>query len=113
MKLIDIVNNLKLETKTPGISDIDIKSGYTSDLLSDVMAHAKEDSVLITIQAHKNSVAVASMIDLPAIFICNKRPIPEDMIKAAQDEEIGIYRTSDSQYELSWKLHQLLSDKSL
>ena len=39
--------------------DLEIQNGYTSDLLSDVMGNAPEDSVLITIQAHKNTIAVA------------------------------------------------------
>lgn len=110
MKLNELVSQLDLEVKFEGNSEAEISSAYTSDLLSDVMAHAKEDSVFITIQSHKNSVAVASMVDLPAIFICNKRPIPEDMVKAAEAENIGIFRTSLTQYELSWRVHDLLKD---
>ena len=37
-------------------------TGYSSDLLSDVMANAKADGVLVTVQAHKNAVAVASLV---------------------------------------------------
>ena len=37
----------------------EIHGGYTSDLLSDVMGNAAEGNVLITIQGHKNTVAVA------------------------------------------------------
>lgn len=109
MKLKELAEKLELEIKTEGNGNAEVKSAYTSDLLSDVMAHAKENSVFITIQSHKNSVAVASMLDLPAIFVCNKRPVPEDMIKAAKSEEIGIYRTEMSQYELSWRTKEALS----
>lgn len=109
MKLKDIAEKLNLEIKAEGNPESEISNGYTSDLLSDVMAHAKENSAFITIQAHKNSVAVASMLDLPLIIICNRRPIPEDMIKAANDEDIAIYRTNVSQYELSWQLHDLIN----
>lgn len=108
MKLKDLVSELDLEIKYEGDPEAVISSAYTSDLLSDVMAHAKEDSVLITIQSHKNSVAVASMVDLPAIFICNRRPVPEDMVKAAESEKIGIFRTALNQYELSAKVFALL-----
>ncbi len=109
MILKDLVLELDLEIKYEGDLQSEIVSAYTSDLLSDVMAHAKEDSALITIQSHKNSIAVAAMIDIPAIFICNKRPIPEDMIKAAETEKIGIFRTSLNQYELSWRVHDILN----
>ena len=37
--------------------DAELAGGYTSDLLSDVMANLKEGQVLITIQAHKNTIA--------------------------------------------------------
>ena len=56
-----------------------IVEAYTSDLLSDVMAHAPGDSVLITIQNHINTVAVCTLVGVITIVICNNREIPEDM----------------------------------
>ncbi len=88
--------------------DIEIKGGYTSDLLSDVMAHAQADEVLITIQAHKNTVAVASLVGAPAILLCNGRPVPEDMIEAARGEGIALIRTDLNQYEVSGRLWKAL-----
>lgn len=85
-----------------------INSGYTSDLLSDVMGNAESDSVLITIQAHKNTIAVASLSDIRAIILCNGRQAPDDMIKAAEDESIAVFRTGDNQFEASWKIKNLL-----
>ena len=49
----------------------EILDAYTSDLLSDVMGNSPEDSVLITIQAHKNTVAVASLANINVLLICN------------------------------------------
>ena len=43
--------------------DGELAGGYTSDLLSDVMANLKDRQVLITIHAHKNTIAVASLAD--------------------------------------------------
>jgi len=99
---------LSLETVVAGNPEALIEQGYTSDLLSDVMAHAKDNSVLITIQSHKNSVAVAAMLDMPAIIICNRRPVPADMKTAAESEHIGILLTDDDQYTVSWKLRDAL-----
>ena len=53
----------------------EVRGGYTSDLLSDVMSKAKDGFVLVTIQAHKNTVAVASMLGLVAVILCNGRPV--------------------------------------
>lgn len=88
--------------------DAEIEGGYTSDLLSDVMAHAKAKDVLITIQAHRNSIAVAGLVGASAIVICNGRPVPEDMIEAARDEGIALMRTDLNQYEVSGRLWKAL-----
>lgn len=79
--------------------DGDIKGGYTSDLLSDVMANAPEDGVLITIQAHKNTVAVASLAGIRAILLCNKRIPEEEMIAAAKEEGIAVFQTEKNQFQ--------------
>lgn len=81
-----------------------IAGGYTSDLLSDVMAHATTGDVLITIQAHKNTIAVAGLVGAPAIVLCNDKPIPDDMIAAAKEEGIALFATPLSQFEVSGRL---------
>lgn len=85
-----------------------IAGGYTSDLLSDVMAHAKTGDALITIQAHKNTVAVAGLVGAPAIVLCNDRPIPGDMVEAAREEGIALFSTPMSQFEVSGRLWKAL-----
>jgi predicted transcriptional regulator len=90
-------------------TDRAIEGAYTSDLLSDAIAHAPENGILITIQAHKNTVAVATLKDLAAIVICNDRPVPDDMIEAARAESIAIFLTSDDQYTVSGKLYKKLN----
>ncbi len=89
--------------------DAEVVDGYTSDLLSDVIAHAAEGSVLITIQAHKNTVAVSSLVGVVAILVCNNRPVLDDMLVAAQNEGIAIFKTSKNQFETSHLIAQLLA----
>jgi hypothetical protein len=88
--------------------DSDLEGAYTSDLLSDVMANAKEGGALITIQAHKNTVAVATLVNVTCIIICNSRPIPSDMLEAAKDEGIAVLLTKENQYTVSGRLWALL-----
>jgi hypothetical protein len=89
-------------------ADSELAGGYASDLLSDVMAHAAAGCALITIQAHKNTVAVAVLANLPAIIVCNSRPVPPDMAAAARDEGIAILRSPESQFVVSGKLYARL-----
>lgn len=95
----------------PGPDGTEISSAFTSDLLSDVMAHAAEDSVLITIQAHQNAVAVATLVGIRAILACSSRPIPSDMQEAARAKSIGLYRTPLNQFDASVAVHQLLAGR--
>jgi hypothetical protein len=107
MNLKDLSTKLKYESAWGGWDDRDVTGAFSSDLLSDVMAHSDEGQLLITIQAHKNTVAVAVLKDLAGLVIASNRPIPEDMIEAARDEGIPIFVTGDNQYEAGWRLHEL------
>ncbi len=98
---ISSLNEFGYELLQPDFLDKEISAGYTSDLMSDVMANAEADSVLITIQAHKNTVAVASLVEAGAIIICNNRPVPPEMIEAAAQEKIALFRTTKDQFKTS------------
>ena len=89
--------------------DSELSGAYTSDLLSDVMAYAKDGGALITIQAHKNTVAVATLVNISVIIICNNRPIPDDMLAAAKEEGIAVLLTKENQFTVSGKLYGLLN----
>lgn len=97
--------------KTELLSDetLEVKTAYTGDLLSDVIANVEEDSILITIQAHKNTIAVCSLSSMPAIIICNGRNCPDDMIKAARENDISIFSTDDTQFLASVKIAKALN----
>ena len=80
---------------------------YVGDLLSDVMGHAGEDSVLITIQNHLNTIAVCTLVGCAVIVICHGRPVPPDMAEAAAREGVAIVVTPLSQYAAALALSSL------
>ena len=67
-----------------------INNAYSGDLLSDVMGHCGDESVLITIQNHLNAIAVCTLAGIEAVVICQGRPVPDDMKAAAEREGVGI-----------------------
>lgn len=79
--------------------DTELSGGYTSDLLSDVMANLQEGQVLITIQAHKNTIAVASLADAAAVIFCHGRQAASDIIEAAAKEGIALFSSSKNQFD--------------
>ncbi len=54
----------------------EILSGYSCDLLSWVMAHGKAGMAWITVQTHMNVVAVATLMDMAAISMCEQAGLP-------------------------------------
>lgn len=109
MKISDIQSLAGFTCLQGEYEDADVQGGYTSDLLSDVMAHAEEGSVLITIQAHKNTVAVSSLAGVSAIIVCHNRPATDDMIDAAREEGIAVFQTEGNQFQTSVLVAQHLA----
>lgn len=111
MKVSELKNLFPLTEVQGEFEDKEITAVYTSDLLSDVLANADDNALLVTIQAHKNTLAVATVKDSPAIIVCNGREIPEDMIEAAKTEKIALFSTELNQYEVSGKLFCAFNEK--
>ncbi|MDR0494566.1 MAG: hypothetical protein LBG95_02915 [Treponema sp.] len=108
MTIKEIAAALGAEICQDQFEDAPLAGAYTSDLLSDVMANAHEGGALITIQAHKNTVAVATLANVSVIVICNSRPLPPDMLDAARDEGIAVFRTKENQFTVSGKIWEML-----
>ena len=109
MTIREAAKNLGAEIIHDAFEDTELSGAYTSDLLSDVIAYAKDGGALITIQAHKNTVAVATLVDVSVIIICNNRPLPEDMIASAKEKEIAILLTKENQFTVSGKLYAMFN----
>ena len=87
---------------------IDITMGYSGDLLSDVLAHAESGSLWVTIQKHKNILAVATAKDLAAIVIVNGVEPEESLLSSADTMGIPVYTTHDSAYRITGKMYSIL-----
>lgn len=112
MKVIDLVNELNLQVYSgkEGLGN-EVKGGYTSDLLSDVMGHAEAGSVWVTIQTHKNVMAIASLKDLPAVIITSGEKPGEDTVDQSNAENIPVLGTTMRSFEVSGKIFNLLAEK--
>ena len=106
MKLEELISktNGTLVVDNPGA---EINAAYASDLLSDVMGHCGDESVLITIQNHLNAIAVCTLAGIEVVLICHNRTVPDDMKAAAEREGVGIVTTPLSQFAASVALAEL------
>jgi hypothetical protein len=108
MTIREIAAALGAEICQDEFEDRELTGAYTSDLLSDVIANAADSGALITIQAHKNTVAVAALVNVAVIIICNSRPLPPDMLEAAKNEGVAVIRTTENQFTVSGKIWELI-----
>ena len=108
MMLSDVVKELDLEVRSAaGRLDREVTGGYSSDLMSDVLAHGGEGNLWITLQVHQNIVAVASMKDVAGIILVNGREPEEETVRKAEAEGIPILVSRLSAFELAGRLYSL------
>ena len=109
MNLQTIIDTLQLTvlTEPRDFTSIAPKGGYTSDLLSCVMAGAKSNNIWVTLQAHMNIIAVATMLDIAAVIITeNAKPEPS-VIAKANEQNVILLSTPEFSYEICGKLWEL------
>lgn len=106
MKMREVVELLDLEilTSTREFLDIDVSAGYTSDMLSCVMTGAENGSLWVTLMANLNIVAVATLLEIPAIIITeNDRP-EQATLERANNQGVALLSTPRGSFEVVGRL---------
>jgi len=86
--------------------DREVISACGSDLMSDVLAYAKDQAVLITGLCNPQVIRTAVMMDmLCIIFVRGKMPT-EEMIELAKEREIVLISTPRRMFSACGKLYQ-------
>lgn len=105
----DIMHELNLTLLTdPALMESKAADlGYTSDMLSCVMAGAKNNSIWVTLQAHLNIIAVATLLELSAIIITEGNLPDTSVIAKANLEEIVLLSTKEPSFSIAGRLWQM------
>jgi predicted transcriptional regulator len=106
MKVRDVATRLDLKvlTEQEGLEQ-EVTGGYVSDLLSDVIAHSRAGDLWITLQTHRNIIAVATLKDLAAIILVNGRTPDADTLMKAREEKIVVLSSHLSAFEVAGQLY--------
>lgn len=110
MTLDDIAGKLGLTDLTPEVKaqkEGEVVGAHASDLLSDVLAHAPVNGILVTLQAHMNVVAVAAHAGLAGIIFSSGRTPDAGVLKKAVEEKIPLFSTKDTTFDVAGKLYAL------
>lgn len=99
--------NLTLLTQREDFSQVTPTGGYTSDLLSCVMAGAQRKGIWVTLQAHLNIVAVGALLELSAIIITEGAMPDQATIAKANEEGIPLLSTDKPTFYVVGKLWEM------
>jgi hypothetical protein len=109
MELDQIISQLELSvlTESKDFSSLHPTFGYSSDLLSCVMAGAPKQGIWVTLQAHGNIVAVAALLELSAVIITEGAIPDENTISKANDEGVTLLSSSNSSFHVIGQLWEM------
>ena len=108
MTLNEVAESLNLEVRSAKEQlSREVKGGYVSDLLSDVIAGTREGDLWITLQVHQNIVAVAFLNNLTGIVIVGGREPDPDTLEKAEEQEVPVLVTSLSAYEVVGEMYKM------
>ena len=104
MKVKDIVEalNLKVLSGAQGL-DKEVEGCYVSDLLSDVMGN-----VWVTLQTHKNVMAIASLKELACVILVKGLTPGDDTVEQSNEEGIPFLSTDAETFETAGKIYELI-----
>lgn len=107
MEINNFAQQLKLNALFESKKEINIEGVYIGDLLSIVMAKAKQDYAWITIQTHINTVAVAELLDLSCIIVVENMEIEPETVEKARELDIPLFKTDESAYNIACRLYDM------
>jgi predicted transcriptional regulator len=85
--------------------DMEVKTAFGADLMSDVLAFAVSGSMLLTGLTNPQIVRTADVLDISAIILVRgKKPMPETL-RAAQEKGIPILSTKYILFESAGRLY--------
>lgn len=88
------------------LSEKNIHTAFGSDLMSDVLAFVKDQSLLLTGLINSQVVRTAEMMDILAVcFVRGKTPT-EDVVELAKEKGITLLRTELTLYNASGRLYE-------
>jgi len=106
MKIQDLIENTGWKVLS-GDDSAEITSAYICDLLSWVMAHAREGAAWVTVQAHLNVVAIASLLNLACVIVPEDIEIPEATLAVAREKGICMISAPCTSYGAAMVLCRL------
>ncbi len=85
--------------------DREVTSAFASDMMSDVLAYAKTDSVLLTGLVNPQTIRTALMLDMQCVVFVRAKKLTDDVISLANESGIVVLTTDYRMFETCGKLY--------
>ena len=86
-------------------ADTEVRFAFASDMMSDVLAHVGEDTMILTGLINSQSVRTAEMLDVPClVFVRGKQP-HQDAVARARQIGLPTLMTTCSLFEACGRLY--------
>jgi len=107
MTLSEVMKTLDAEVlvENDQLSTIEIKTAFSADLLSDVLAFAKPGSLLLTGLTNPQVIRTADILDIAAIVFVRGKSPPGETLRLADELDIPILSTKYILFETSGRLY--------
>lgn len=109
MKINELAEKLNLTPLNSPEQYKDAQGCYAGDLLSLAMAKLSEGDVWITVQTNLNTIAVAALTEAGCIILPDGLSSEEATLKKATAENIPVYTSEKTTYELCADIRGLLT----
>ena len=106
MKISEIKNILEAEVVCgQEFLDREVASAFGSDMMSDVLAYAKEKSVLLTGLVNPQAIRTALMLDMRCVVFVRAKKLTDEVISLAKESGIAVLSTKNRMFETCGKLY--------
>ncbi len=105
MKIRDIADILDADVVC-GEKDLDneIKCGFASDLMSDVLTLDTDNMILITGLANTQTIRTVEMADVKCILFVRNKQVTHEMLELAKEEDLVLLQCKYSMFNAVGKL---------
>ena len=86
--------------------EMEVKTAFGADLMSDVLAYAKAGSLLLTGLTNPQMIRTANVLDIAAIIVVRGKKLPQETVNLAAEMHIPILSTKYILFETAGRLYQ-------
>ena len=113
MTIAQLCPHLPFEQLVLGDPDAEVTGVYCGDLLSHVMGKAQPGQGWVTVMTNLNTIAVASLADLPLVIFSDGSAVEENVISRAKQQHITLLRSSKPVFETALILWKALGEEEI